>query len=228
MLGEGYCPFVYKKQECFTLRMLPFPLHPLTSICIYFHLCLSSIPHHEFLKPIWECCRLGSLFECPSTVSSPSHHLLIALQSAAALPTGQFRWSAVSFHHGHPPSLPLKDEGTVSLTSVPPKHSSHPRDLWFSSMGQSVGAPTLQTRRGNISELADSLCWVANLDRDIQACLIRNTFIHQCFQPAGISEDWYGSSCLFIHSSVVTEKRNLLVSCCRVIMNRCQRSSSHR
>lgn len=47
----------------------------------------------------------------------PPRHLLMPLQSAAGLPTGQFRWSAVSCHHGHPPRLPLKDNGTVLVTS---------------------------------------------------------------------------------------------------------------
>lgn len=111
------------------LRTLTFRLQPgccsFNFYAYYLHLSPSSIPHHEFLRPIWERCRLGSLFECPSTVSSPSHHLLIALQSAAGLPTGQFRWSAVSLATAahpptHPPSLPLKDEGTVPVTSVPP------------------------------------------------------------------------------------------------------------
>ena len=70
------------------------------------------------VKPIWEGCRLGCLLQCPTTVPSPYCHLLVPLQSAAGLPTGQFRWSAVSCHRGHPPWLPLKDNGTVSVTSA--------------------------------------------------------------------------------------------------------------
>lgn len=73
--------------------------------------------HLGSVKPIWESCRLGCLLERPTTVPSPSRHLLVPLQSAAGLPTGQFRWSAVSCHRGHPPWLPLKDNGTVSVTS---------------------------------------------------------------------------------------------------------------
>lgn len=74
-------------------------------------------PSLDSVKPIWERCRLGCLLERPTMVPSPPRHLLVPLQTAVALPTGQFRWSAVSCHPGHPPWLPLKDNGTVSVTS---------------------------------------------------------------------------------------------------------------
>lgn len=74
-------------------------------------------PSLGLVKPIWERCRLGCLLKRPTTVPSPSHHLSVPPQSAAGLPTGQFRWSAASCHHGHPPRLPLKDNRTVLVTS---------------------------------------------------------------------------------------------------------------
>lgn len=96
----------------------------LTSSFISPHLHLSfslshRLPLHlsAWWKPIWESCRLGCLLMRPTTVPSPSCHLLVPLQPAAGLPTGQFRWSAVSCHYGHPPWLPLKDIRTVLVTS---------------------------------------------------------------------------------------------------------------
>lgn len=105
-----------------TLPHCPSPLTLFScSFCLYLHLHLSVStpvpPSLGSVKSIWESCRLGCLLERPTTVPSPSRHLLVPLQSAAGLPTGQFRWSAVSCHRGHPPWLPLKDNGTVSVTS---------------------------------------------------------------------------------------------------------------
>lgn len=104
---------------------------------LYLHLCLPippfAPPSLDSVKPIWERCRLGCLLERPTMVPSPSCHLLVPLQSAAGLPTGQFRWSAVSCHHGHPPWLPLKDNGTVSVTSGSLLFTTTLLHLWFYS-----------------------------------------------------------------------------------------------
>lgn len=122
---------------------------PLTFIRLYFHLSPSSIPHHEFLKPIWERCRLGSLFGCPSTVSSPSHHLLIALQSAAGLPTGQFRWSAVSFPTAAHPRYLWRTRGQSlwPLFLPPPQHSTV--DPKTGSLTYATRCVVLTTRYGS-------------------------------------------------------------------------------
>lgn len=66
------------------------------------------------VKPIWESRRrLGSLLQWPTTAPSPCRHLSVppSVQSAATLPKGRFRWSAVSLS-----LFSLKDTGTIPVT----------------------------------------------------------------------------------------------------------------
>lgn len=122
------------KSHVSTLSLSP-PVTFYTSFHPHLSLSPSVPPPRSSVKPIWETCRLGCLLQCPTTVPSPSCHLLVPLQSAAGLPTGQFRWSAVSCHCGHPPWLPLKDNGTVSVTSGSLLYATPLHSLLFHTHG---------------------------------------------------------------------------------------------
>lgn len=101
-------------------RSLPFTDHSLILSLILSHrpsLHLAARWNPYGRAAGWDACSSAQP-RCPH----PSRHLLVPLQSAAALPTGQFRWSAVSCHRG-PPTLATSEGQRDSL-----------RDLWFSTL----------------------------------------------------------------------------------------------